>query len=95
MSHRHVVANLEVHSLTNKREYPANLPDDALESMTSAVKTGIYFGYAQVHPECPSGTASDLPDQDLQIFPMVMSIGWNPFYKNEKLTAVMNASTRV
>jgi len=58
--------------------------------MTSAVKTGIYFGYAQVHPECPSGNASDLPSEDLQVFPMVMSIGWNPFYKNEKLTAVLN-----
>jgi riboflavin kinase len=56
--------------------------------MTSTVKTGIYFGYAQVHPECPNGSASDLPSDDLQVLPMVMSIGWNPFYKNEKLTAV-------
>jgi riboflavin kinase len=56
--------------------------------MISTVKTGIYFGYAQVHLECPKGTASQLPDEDLQIWPMVMSIGWNPFYKNEKLTAV-------
>jgi riboflavin kinase len=56
--------------------------------MTSTVETGVYFGYAQVHPECPSGCASDLPSEDLQVWPMVMSIGWNPFYKNEKLTAV-------
>jgi riboflavin kinase len=62
--------------------------------MISTVKTGIYFGYAQVHLECPKGTASQLPDEDLQVWPMVMSIGWNPFYKNEKLTAV-GASTYI
>ena len=56
--------------------------------MTSTVKTGIYFGYAQVHPECPNDTAANLPSEDYQVWPMVMSIGWNPFYKNEKLTAV-------
>lgn len=66
----------------------ANLPDDALHPMTSTSKTGIYYGYAQVHPECPKGTAAQLPNEDLQVWPMVMSIGWNPFYKNEKLTAV-------
>jgi riboflavin kinase len=70
------------------RRIPANLPDDALEPMTSTVKTGIYFGFAQVHPECPNGCASDLSSDELQVWPMVMSIGWNPFYKNEKLTAV-------
>lgn len=67
--------------------HTANLPDDELEPMTSTVKTGIYYGYAQVHPECPNGCASDLPNEDLRVWPMVMSIGWNPYYKNEKLTA--------
>lgn len=56
--------------------------------MTSAVKTGIYFGYAQVHRSCPQGQAAPLPEGDLKVWPMVMSLGWNPFYKNEKLTAV-------
>lgn len=66
----------------------ANLPDDKLEPMTSTVKTGIYFGYAQVHRSCPKGQAAPLPEDDLKVWPMVMSLGWNPFYKNEKLTAV-------
>lgn len=26
--------------------------------------------------------------EDYQVWPMVMSVGWNPYYKNEKLTAV-------
>ncbi|PVG04199.1 riboflavin kinase [Serendipita vermifera] len=67
--------------------HTANLPDEALERLDSRIKTGIYFGYAQVRPECPNGTASSLPSDDYLVYPMVMSIGWNPFYKNEKMTA--------
>ncbi|KAJ9104791.1 hypothetical protein QFC19_003932 [Naganishia cerealis] len=29
-----------------------------------------------------------LQKEDYQVWPMVMSVGWNPYYKNEKLTAV-------
>lgn len=29
-----------------------------------------------------------LEDGDLDVHPMVMSVGWNPYYKNERLTAV-------
>lgn len=28
-----------------------------------------------------------LQKEDYQVWPMVMSVGWNPYYKNEKLTA--------
>lgn len=67
----------------------ANLPDEALESMTSVTTTGIYFGYARVHPLIAStGELGDVKDEELETSPMVMSLGWNPFYKNEKLTAV-------
>lgn len=53
--------------------------------MSSVTTTGIYFGYAQVSlPETASGLCTD----DLKVWPMVMSLGWNPYYKNEKLTAV-------
>ncbi|KAG8885183.1 riboflavin kinase [Tulasnella sp. 331] len=67
----------------------ANLPDeDALESMRSTTKTGIYFGYARVHPTvAETGKPGDVKDEELETYPMVMSLGWNPFYKNEKLTA--------
>jgi riboflavin kinase len=33
--------------------------------------------------------------EDYQVWPMVMSVGWNPYYKNEKLTAVSGASVLV
>ncbi|KAG8747910.1 riboflavin kinase [Ceratobasidium sp. 414] len=60
----------------------ANLPDESLDPMTSVAKPGIYYGYARVHLE-----GQGVPEQDKQVWPMVMSMGWNPYYKNEKLTA--------
>lgn len=29
-----------------------------------------------------------LPEDDGRVWPMVMSVGWNPYFKNEKITAV-------
>jgi riboflavin kinase len=51
--------------------------------MTSVCKPGVYFGYAQVY---------GLSEQEGKVHPMVMSLGWNPFYKNERLTAVCACS---
>lgn len=47
--------------------------------MSNVCKPGVYFGYAQVY---------GLSGQEGKVHPMVMSLGWNPFYKNERLTAV-------
>jgi riboflavin kinase len=57
----------------------ANLPDESIIPMSSVCRPGVYFGYAQVYGR--SG-------QEGKVHPMVMSLGWNPFYKNERLTAV-------
>jgi riboflavin kinase len=53
--------------------------------MSSVCKPGVYFGYAQVY---------GLSGQEGKVHPMVMSLGWNPFYKNERLTAVRIAILR-
>jgi riboflavin kinase len=53
--------------------------------MSSVTKTGVYYGFAQVTP--PRGKESTMRAEDSQVLPMVMSLGWNPFYKNERLTA--------
>ena len=37
----------------------------------AAIETGIYFGWTELRG---------------QVYPSVVSIGWNPFYKNEKKT---------
>jgi len=57
--------------------------------MTSVTRTGIYFGYARVHDVVVDTSEKvEVPQEELETWPMVMSLGWNPFYKNEKLTAV-------
>ncbi len=49
----------------------ANLNMDELGSEGHGLETGIYYGWA----ELPSGK-----------YPTVVSVGWNPFFKNEKKT---------
>ncbi|KAI9089476.1 hypothetical protein DFS34DRAFT_639351 [Phlyctochytrium arcticum] len=52
----------------------ANLPDEVADHAGKTLDTGIYYGWAGV------GSCKD-------VHPMVMSFGWNPFYKNEKRSA--------
>ena len=110
----------------------ANLPDSSLPPLSDLHLTGIFYGFARVHPSTstplptpsvsrstsstalpqtalsaetisslPTKTAPYPPDSlgetaapkrlnsdDAQVWPMVMSVGWNPYYKNEKITAV-------
>jgi hypothetical protein len=63
----------------------ANLSDDALAEIPAEMTNGIYFGYAWVLGL--SGNDTEISAADGKVHPMVMSLGWNPFYKNEKLTA--------
>lgn len=64
----------------------ANLPDESLPAMSEVTQTGVYYGFARVFPEKDGQRV--LSEEESQVHPMVMSLGWNPFYKNEKLTAV-------
>ncbi|KAJ3318547.1 riboflavin kinase [Blyttiomyces sp. JEL0837] len=52
----------------------ANLPEDVAENAGKVIETGILYGWSSV------GSSSE-------VWPMVMSFGWNPFYKNEKRSA--------
>jgi len=63
----------------------ANLPDESLPPMSSVTQTGVYFGYAQVSPSKEGQLV--LSEEDSVVLPMVMSLGWNPFYNNKQLTA--------
>lgn len=54
--------------------------------MSSITQTGVYYGYAQVSREKDGRT--ELSEEEGKVHPMVMSLGWNPFYKNKQLTAV-------
>ncbi|XP_038162398.1 riboflavin kinase-like, partial [Cyprinodon tularosa] len=49
---------------------PANFPDSVVDNLPADISTGIYYGWACV------GNGD--------VYKMVMSIGWNPYYKNTK-----------
>lgn len=59
----------------------ANLPvDEAATPWIADMPSGVYYGYASLassssHPDLP-------PSSPFHVFPMVMSVGYNPFYKN-------------
>lgn len=50
--------------------------EEALEEMFTEFTTGVYYGWSQVG------------ETDKTVYPMVMSLGWNPYYNNEKRSAV-------
>ena len=55
--------------------FSANFPEDVIEALPKEFETGIYYGWAKV---------SNHGD----VNKMVMSVGWNPYYKNEKKSMV-------
>ena len=78
----------------------ANFPvDDTLTPWIGEVKSGVYFGWASLrlpssHPNQPvasSDTAATTTTSEARskftIYPMVMSIGYNRFYKNKERSA--------
>ncbi|KAH6647993.1 hypothetical protein BKA67DRAFT_523893 [Truncatella angustata] len=72
----------------------ANLPvDAALTPWIASATSGVYFGYASLSlpPTHPDLEATSAGGVEYQIYPMVMSIGYNPFYKN----AVRSAEVHV
>lgn len=63
----------------------ANLPiDDIQTPWISGVASGAYFGWAALRLPPAAVEASKQPDTgaDFNLYPMVMSIGYNPFYDN-------------
>ncbi|XP_030625320.1 riboflavin kinase [Chanos chanos] len=48
----------------------ANFPESVVDNLPADISTGIYYGWARV------GNG--------EVHKMVMSIGWNPYYKNTK-----------
>ncbi|KAI5807333.1 hypothetical protein DFH27DRAFT_545763 [Peziza echinospora] len=62
----------------------ANIPVEGLAvGGCDTVESGVYYGWAglDLAPSAEAGSEAAVPTSN--VFPMVMSIGWNPFYKNE------------
>lgn len=77
----------------------ANVP---VNDDINVLDTGIYYGWCQLKPdtythlsklkrsdgnEITFNYGSSLKKEELDVFPMVMSIGWNPFYNNKQKAA--------
>ncbi|CAZ79254.1 unnamed protein product [Tuber melanosporum] len=71
----------------------ANIPIEGLRvGSCETVESGVYYGYAGLDIPATAGNDNDnhgnkkssttVAAADGRVFPMVMSIGWNPFYKN-------------
>lgn len=61
----------------------ANLPVDAtVTPWIEDAKSGVYFGWASLELPKDHPNAASTQQQKFAIFPMVMSIGYNPFYNN-------------
>ena len=52
----------------------ANFPTDVVDKLPADIEGGVYCGWACV--------------DNGPVFKMVMSIGWNPYYHNEKKSMV-------
>jgi len=57
----------------------ANLPVTAYQDTLSRLATGIYCGWGRLRGV---------------VYPMVMSVGWNPFFHNEQKTLVSKTLSR-
>ncbi|KAL4896267.1 putative riboflavin kinase [Aspergillus ambiguus] len=54
----------------------ANIPADGL-SAYPGLQVGVYYGVVALNP-----AQSEVPSTSAQVLPAVLSIGYNPFYKN-------------
>ncbi|RDL36996.1 uncharacterized protein BP5553_04429 [Venustampulla echinocandica] len=64
----------------------ANIPVEGV-SWLEAAESGVYFGWAGIrlpdsHPDLSSRSPISTSHPNWRMYPMVMSIGYNPFYKN-------------
>ena len=62
-------------SSDNEFIWIANFPDEVIETLPKEITSGIYYGFASVDGG--------------PVYKMVMSIGWNPHFKNVKRSMVI------
>lgn len=73
----------------------ANLPvDAAVTPWIADIKSGVYFGWASIDLPASHPQASSSGGGAFSVFPMVMSIGYNPFFKNTVRSAEVHVLHR-
>lgn len=73
----------------------ANLPVDGPQaaSWIPSIASGVYFGWASLAVPDEGKTWED--GKTFQVWPMVMSIGYNPFYKNTVRSAEVHVMRKI
>lgn len=79
-------------TITPQLGFPtANIPiDTAVTPWINTMQTGVYFGWSSLRlpPTHPSHSPPDSSNPSpYALYPMVMSIGFNPYFKNTLRTA--------
>ncbi|KAK3095269.1 hypothetical protein FSP39_012503 [Pinctada imbricata] len=59
----------------------ANFPQEVVDKLPECVESGVYYGWANVDGG--------------EVYKMVMSIGWNPYYNNTKKSMVDELITAI
>lgn len=74
----------------------ANLPVDGPEcaSWLPEAKSGVYFGWASISLPDENGELGDA-SENRRVYPMVMSIGYNPYYKNTVRSAEVHVLRKI
>ncbi|KAK0629172.1 hypothetical protein B0T17DRAFT_589072 [Bombardia bombarda] len=77
----------------------ANIPVDEFspqKQWITDIDSGVYFGWAALRlpPSHPDHVSSSPSSSGFTIYPMVMSIGYNPFYKNTVRSAEVHVLHR-
>lgn len=72
----------------------ANIPADDLSDKYPNLETGVYYGVVALDPKSEDGIAEDNNKGISSNFlPAVLSIGYNPFYKNTVRSVVRTPSS--
>ncbi len=77
-----VYPSIKTSTSTLSSTQPQSLSSDNIAELPK--RTAPYPDQAQDHPT----KKAHMSEADYDVWPMVMSVGWNPYYNNEKLTAV-------
>jgi FAD synthase len=60
----------------------ANIPADDLSEKHPELTTGVYYGVVALDPKTYQHETAESSTSEAVVLPAVLSIGYNPFYKN-------------
>jgi len=71
----------------------ANIPADDLSEKHPDLETGVYYGVVALDPKSYEHENDSKEKESSTLLPAVLSIGYNPFYKNTVRSVVRSIAT--